>query len=250
MQHSIIAIVLIILGLTTCQSNQMVNHQDNFEHDSISKLWATDKFIPGGVEVQSKYARSGNKAAKFTLHHGDQIAEEIGSKYERAELKESKNLFSAENANYAYSFSLFLPPDFPIVPTRLVIAQWKQNCKSGDCDPNNPVIALRYQSGQLRVSLQVGPDKTILFTRNDSLLNTWLDFKFDIRFSRKPDGIIKAWLNDKMIIDYKGVTAYSQDFGYPFPGDFYFKVGLYRDTMVQPMVIYLDDYKKQQIPRL
>ena len=56
-------------------------------------------------------------------------------------------------------------------------------------------------------------------------------------------------MDNNEIIDYKGVTAYSETFGYPDPGNFYFKLGLYRDQMVQPMTIYIDDYKKQQIKR-
>jgi hypothetical protein len=245
-----ITIILIILSITACRSDRMTSIQDNFESDSLSKIWSNDKFVPGRFKIQSKYTRSGNKAAMLTLNNGDQIDKEIGTINERAELKEAKKHFSSENSNYSYSFSIFLPPDFPLVPTRLVIAQWKQDCESGDCDPNNPVIALRYQSGQFFVTLQVGRNRTTLYTQTDYILDKWLDFKFNVRFSRKPDGIIEAWLNDKPIIDYKGVTAYSQEFGYPVPGVFYFKVGLYRDTMVQPMTIYIDDYKKQSIPKL
>jgi hypothetical protein len=184
------------------------------------------------------------------IRQGDQIDEEKGTILERAELKESKKLFSRENINYAYSFSIFLPPDFPIVPTRLVIAQWKQDCQSGDCNPNNPVIALRYASGEFFVTLQVGPNQATLYSQKESIINQWLDFKFHIRFSRKDDGGIKAWLNDKQIIDFEGVTAYSQIFGYPMPGNFYFKIGLYRDQMLQPMTIYIDDYMKNHIPKL
>jgi hypothetical protein len=140
-----------------------------------------------------------------------------------------------------------LPQDFPIVPTRLVIAQWKQDCKSGDCIPENPVIALHYESGELNVTLQVGPKKIALYSRTEGIVNNWLDFRFEILFSRDQHGRIKAWLNDQQIVDYKGVTAYSKSYGYPTPGRFYFKMGLYRDKMEQPMAIYLDEYKKQQL---
>jgi hypothetical protein len=74
-----------------------------------------------------------------------------------------------------------------------------------------------------------------------------MDFKFQIWFSRSQNGIINATLNKKIIIDYKGVTAYTDMYGYPYPGKFYFKMGLYRDRMVQPMTIYFDDYQKQQL---
>lgn len=250
MRNSSIILIVVLLSLTSCKPNRLPDINDNFESDSLNKIWSNDKFIPGALSFQSKYIRSGNKAAMIIIRQGDQIDEEKGTILERAELKESKKLFSRENTNYAYSFSIFLPPDFPIAPTRLVIAQWKQDCQSGDCNPNNPVIALRYASGEFFVTLQVGPNKTTLYSQKESIINQWLDFKFHIRFSRNRDGGIKAWLNDKQIIDFEGVTAYSQTFGYPMPGNFYFKIGLYRDQMLQPMTIYIDDYMKHHISKL
>jgi hypothetical protein len=242
--------MVVLLSLTTCKPNRLADINDDFESDSLGKIWTSDKFIHGALSFQSKYVRSGKKAAMIILRQGDQIDEEKGTILERAELKESKKLFSNENANYAYSFSIFLPPDFPIVPTRLVIAQWKQDCQSGDCNPNNPVIALRYASGEFIITLQAGPNQIALYSQNEGILNRWLDFKFHIRFSRNLDGGIKAWINGKQIIDFEGVTAYSQTFGYPMPGNFYFKIGLYRDQMVQPMAIYFDDYMKKRISEL
>jgi hypothetical protein len=250
MRDSFFILIVIILAITSCKTNRLVEINDNFESNSLNKIWSNEKFIPGAISFQSEYVRSGNKAAMIIIHQGDQIDEEKGTILERAELKEAKKLFSNENNSYSYSFSIFLPPDFPIDPTRLVLAQWKQDCQSGNCDPNNPVIALRYSSGKFYVTLQVGPNQTILYTQNDSIINQWLDFKFHIRFSRNQDGGIKAWLNNRQIIDFAGITAYSQTFGYPIPGKFYFKIGLYRDQMVQPMTIYVDDYLKKQISRL
>jgi hypothetical protein len=237
---------VIMMFLFSCKSSTQSEIRDNFESGSLDKVWSGDKLIPGALEFQSAVARSGNMAAKITLRQGDQIEEEKGTELERAELKEPKKLMSIENISYSYSFSIFLPPDFPIVPTRLVIAQWKQNCADGNCDPDNPVIALRYESGVLRVTLQTGPEKIILFTMNESMLNKWNDFNFRIRFSRNNDGLIFATLNGEEIIDFKGITAYTESYGYPFPGNFYFKIGLYRDTVEQPMSIYIDDYSKKQ----
>lgn len=236
-----------IASISSCSSGKLSKISDNFESDSLSQIWTADKFIPGALEIQSAYVRSGEKAAKLILHQGDQIEEEIGTNLERAELREPKKLMSVEHKNYSYSFSIFLPDDFPVVPTRLVIAQWKQNCQSGNCDPNNPVIALRYESGEFRITLQSGPEKQILFSHKGDIRNRWMDFKFCIRFSRKEDGQILAWLNKNKIIDFKGVTAYAQSYGYPEPGNFYFKIGLYRDQMIQPMTIYIDNYVKQEI---
>ena len=236
-----------MVTISSCSSNKLNTLQDDFDSDTLSKIWTADKFIPGAFEIQSEYVRSGKKAAKLVLKLGDQIEEEIGTNLERAELREQKKLMSVEHKDYSYSFCIFLPPDFPIVPTRLVIAQWKQNCQAGNCDPNNPVIALRYESGEFRVTLQTAPDKITLYSQKEEIRGRWMDLKFNIRFSRNKDGCIKASINGKEVIDYKGVTAYGEKYGYPEPGNFYFKIGLYRDTMIEPMTIYIDDYIKKEI---
>lgn len=106
---------------------------------------------------------------------------------------------------------------------------------------------MRYESGEFNITLKTGPKKLVLYTRTDDIRNKWLDFKFQIRFSREQQGRIIASLNDQKIIDYPGITAYSEVYGYPEPGYFYFKVGLYRDKMDQPMTIFIDDFKKQEI---
>jgi hypothetical protein len=245
-----VSLTIIFLIQVACKPDRSAIVYDGFETDSLSNVWTNDKFIPGALRFQSDYVRSGSKAAMLTLRSGDQIEEEKGSILERAELKEAKRLISMENSVYEYSFSIFLPPDFPIVPTRLVIAQWKQDCKSDNCDPDNPVIALRYVSGKFFITLQTEPELSLLYSREDSILNRWLDFKFRIKFSRTRNGNIKVWLNSQQIIDYKGITAYPETYGYPPDGVFYFKMGLYRDHIDKSMTIYIDDYKKSQIPGL
>lgn len=151
------------------------------------------------------------------------------------------------DVNYSYSFSMFIPPDFPIVPTRLVIAQWMQLCPATGCIPNHPVIAVRYVAGELIVSHQVGPEKEILYHSNEEIRNRWLDFHFDIRFSQQATGRIKAWLNKKVIVDYQGWNAYTAVGGYSTHDPFFFKMGLYRDTMREPITIYVDEYRKEEL---
>jgi hypothetical protein len=238
--------IITLAALSSCKPDRPSDIHDDFEAVALNPVWDSTKFIPGALELQSSIVRSGSRAAKLTLKQGDQIDEEKGSELERAELREPKKLMSDEHRDYSYSFSIFLPSDFPIVPTRLVIAQWKQNC-SGNCDPDNPVLALRYQSGEFQVTLQTGPERTTLYSLSDNILNKWMDFRFDLRFSRNNDGYVKGWINKREIVDFKGVTAYSSVYGYADQGNFYFKIGLYRDTMAEPMTIFIDDYTKQEL---
>jgi hypothetical protein len=240
--------IIIVLILTAFHTDQELNVSDGFESGKLSGIWNTERFLPGAVEFQTAVVESGKSAIKITLRPGDQLEEEKGTILERAELQESYKLISMEDSIYIYSFSLFLPGDFPVVSTRLVIAQWKQYCRSGKCGIDNPVIALRYESGEFYITLKTEPKKLILYSQKEDIRNKWLNFRFQLKFSRNPDGRIKAWLNDRDIINYSGVTAYSESYGYPDPGYFYFKMGLYRDHMDLPMTIYIDDYKKQKLP--
>ena len=227
------------------QGNAVV--YDGFETLSLSEYWEKGKFLPGAVQIQSSVVRAGRAAAKIRLRPGDQIAQERGSELERAELEESRRLWSVEDSDYEYSFSVFVPQDFPIASTRLVIAQWKQHCPVDECTPGNPAIAIRYEAGELFIAHQVTAEKKVLYRTGDDIRNRWLDFRFQIRFSRSQSGRIKAWLGDTMVVDYKGVTAYPASGGYVERGLFYFKMGLYRDRSQEPMAIYFDEYRKQQL---
>ncbi len=253
----IIAIILLVVFISLlpgCKAQNAILATDDFETDTLNKIWTNDKFIPGALNMQSHHVRTGKKAATLTLHQGDQIDQEKGTKFERAELIESKILNSSENLNYEYSFSLFLPDNFPNVPTRLVIAQWKQKCSLGDCVPNNPLIAVRYVSGELFITLQTGieSERVVMYKISENLLNKWNDFKFQIRFSEKQNGRLIVWLNEKKVVNFSGMTAYpiANSTGYKDPKVFYFKFGLYRDTMPQPMTIGIDNYKKSQLQKL
>lgn len=249
--YLVLKTILLFFSVTliSCSTEKVIT-SDSFEQDSLSKIWTSDKFIEGGFLIQAEKTRSGKNAAMLQVKQGDQIEEEKGTHFERAELKESKKLMSAEYENYSYKFSLMIPEGFPETDTRLVVAQWKQNCRSGNCDPDNPVIAVRFESGELFITLQTGEKRQELYRNKNSVLNQWLDFRFDVRFSRTNDGILRVWLNQQQIIDFSGTTAYAEKFGYPIPGEFYFKTGLYRDTMKELMTIYFDEYSKSALKKL
>ena len=235
-------------------SAPVINVYDGFETPELSKQWSTDRFEPGAVTMQTNIVRAGHGAAKITVRARDKFEAGInGNKdSERAELREgTRNLVSRENSAYEYSFSEFIPTNFPIVPVRLVLAQWKQYCpEGGNCSDDSPVVAIRYVSGVLKITHQTCPHQTTLYKSKEELRGRWLGFKFQIRFATNETGRIKAWLNDKQVVDYKGFNAYPESAatGYPSPSYFYFKMGLYRDLMAEPMTIYIDEYRKRELP--
>jgi hypothetical protein len=223
---------------------------DGFESVDLSSHWTKIRMMPGSFRVQSEVVRAGRSAGEITVHPGDrrEEASDDGAATERDELMESWWLFAHMHRTYRYSFSLYLPPDFPIVSTRLVLAQWKQVCEWGRCRPQNPVLALRYQNGELSVTRQDDYAKSILYATKEEMRGRWLDFRFETRFSREQDGRIDGWLNGEPIVDFTGPTAY-HGHGYPAHGYVYFKTGLYRDEMQRPMTIYVDEYRKDELNR-
>ncbi|MGP8175186.1 MAG: polysaccharide lyase [Terracidiphilus sp.] len=225
-----------------------VHVEDHFEKPELSSIWTADRMVPGAFSVQTEIVRSGHSAARITVHPNDRLeaASDDGQASERDELMEAPRFWSRPGRTYEYSFSLYLPGDFPVVENRLVIAQWKQLCEWGSCRPDNPVLAIRYVGGVLFITRKNDDGEQVMYKSQGELRGRWLDFRFVTRFSQRDDGAIDGWMNEKPIVHYRGVTAYRAARGYPAHGFFYFKMGLYRDQMQQPMTIYLDDYRKDQ----
>jgi hypothetical protein len=244
----IFTVLFFLVATGICYSQ--VNVYDGFETPELSKVWAKDRMVDSSLQMQSAIVRNGHSAARITIHTGDTFEKGEGKSKdsERDELREADLLVSREAKSYEYQFSLFLPGDFPIVPTRLVIAQWKQDCPGNAvCSDNSPVLAIRYVAGKLYITIQSDTIKRTLYQTKEEVRNKWLDFKFNICFSRTDSGHVDAWLNEKPIISYKGITAYSERSGYFNKSYFYFKMGLYRDIMPQPMIIYIDEYRKKEL---
>ena len=222
---------------------------DGFETKDLSGIWSTAKFESGALVVQPDVVRAGKSAAKITIHQGDRSDAADPStntnENERDELLERKDLWTPEEKAYSYAFSIFIPKDFPIVSTRLVLAQWKQWCPE-KCNPENPVVALRYVGGVLSVTLQTSDEKVTLYRTKEDAKGKWLDFSFHFRFARTENGFVNGWLNGQRIIKFAGRTAYNGG-GYEPRSRFYFKMGLYRDRMVQPMTVYIDEYRKRAL---
>jgi hypothetical protein len=231
-----------------------VNVYDGFEGPTLSDLWESSRFAPGAVEIQSSIVRAGHGAVRITLHPHDvfEPGQNGDADSERDELLENRRLVSREDTLYEHSWSMYLPADFPIVPVRLVVAQWKQYCggDSRPCSDDSPVLAVRYIGGVLRITQDLDHKFIVLYEEKRDLRGKWLDLRFQVRFTPRSNGSVKAWLNGKQAVDYRGVTADSETpaTGYHSPSHFYFKMGLYRNVMEQPMTIYLDEYRKREIP--
>ncbi len=216
---------------------------DGFDAELSPKLWRFDKLAKGAAAIQSTQVRSGPAALEITLRPDDPSPEISAGDSERDELQEADRFNAQEGEVHEYRFSIRIPADFPIVDRRLVIAQWKQDTHGRSVKVDNPVVALRYVGGELSATVQDSAEKRIIGRLKEDLRDRWLDLVVRIRHSRAA-GFVSINVNGKRLADYHGPTAYSENLGYPPVATFYFKMGLYRDDMKQPMKIYIDDYSK------
>jgi len=223
---------------------------DGFESARLSRLrWSRYRFAPGAVASESAVVRSGRKALAITVHSGDCFEQGVdgSASTERAELMEAWWLFSHTGRSYAYKFSLYLPTNFPQTKERLVLAQWRQLCEARKCQPDRPILAIRYEEGHIQVSRQEQEEKVILYQGSDDVRGKWMDFRFVTRFDSGSDGSVTATLNGQKIVSYRGPTVFRESRGYPRRGLVYFKTGLYRDALGEPpWTMYVDEYHKDE----
>ena len=242
-----------VLGLSfdiASASGQNLNLVDDFDSGILSPIWTTKKLSENALRHISSPTRTGQGAIEISVFPGAQT--DIGGDgqfTERAELREAPDVRLKMGMESWYAFSFLLPSDFPIVKTRLVIARWKQSFKDPSKD-RSPMVSLRYMDGKLRVDVARDRGKRKVFIEKMDLLNRWVDMVFRIIPEPNEEGLLQAWKDDRQIVDYRGPLGFKDD-----EDEIYFKLGLYRDHMKEPMRIIYDrfrrgsSFKEVSIPR-
>lgn len=161
--------LLLVIGLLVVAP---VHVYDGFESLQLSWVrWSRYRFAPGAVISQNQFVRFGGRALAITVHSDNRFEQGIdgNNSTERAELMEAWWFYSHTGRNYVYSFSLYLPVDFPQTSQCLVLAQWRQLCEARHCKPDRPILAIRYEDGRLQVTRQDQDDKVLLYQGSDDV---------------------------------------------------------------------------------
>src|SRR6266850_2180692 len=198
---------------------------DGFEGDPVAGFWlpgnyGTGSYEPGAVVISKDYARSGTRSVRITVKEGDIGARgDDGQRVERAELDSGHYPLLGQDVWYGFSF--LLPPGFPVVNNRLVIA----SCKQSDVE-GSPLIGQRFRGGKHSVTVRAPGVSGIGKSHPlpDIQLGRWTDMVYHVRYSTGDDGVIEVWMDGARVVSYRGATA-SKDGA----DRFYHKVGLYRD---------------------
>lgn len=221
------------------QPNVPASDRDGFEGQTLASFWlpgdhGSGRYEPGAVVLSDENARSGRQSTKITVTEGD-IAQrgDSGQANERAELDSGPRAIMDQDVWCGFSF--LIPPDFPIVTTRLVISQWKQSGLDG-----SPIVAQRFSGGRHYVTvrdLNTRGSWREEFELPAIVPGRWNDMVFHIRFAHDASGVVEVWTNGEQVARCVGPTASRRG-----TETFYHKVGLYRDRMAEPMTLYLDNY--------
>lgn len=213
---------------------------DGFETGTLGPLW-TPRAESGRVTVQRDIVGSGAFALRMEVGEGDRAGVGgDGEATERTEIQLAREHWAQFGETHDYRLSMYVPLDFPIADVRLVTSQWKQTCT--DCSRNrSPIVAQRYRRGQFRVTIETPKGRQTIYRHSEPIQGRWLDLRYRIRFHLS-DGAVTVWIDGTQVVDYQGPLGFADD-----PPDVYFRLGLYRDRMAEPMVIYFDDFRKQRL---
>jgi hypothetical protein len=229
---------LLLVALAVAASAETI--VDGFEEGTLGPLWWL-RAEPGRVTVQREVVRSGASALRVEVREGDLAGVGgDGEATERTEIQLARERWARFGETHEYAFSMYVPPGFPIADVRLVTSQWKQICN--DCAKSrSPIVAQRYRRGELRITIETPQGRQTIFRRPGLLQGRWLDLRYRIRF-HLTDGAVTAWLDGAQVVDYRGPLGFDDD-----PPDVYFRLGLYRNRMAEPMVLYFDDFRTERL---
>ncbi len=203
--------------------------------------WREKLAAPHSARVVRYPVRGGKYAVRFELRTGDDTGDGV-----RAELKEDFNVPLGKEI--WYSFSTFVPADFPILRHPSVISQWHAEEDPGEESASrSPVLAHRYDGRSFVVDIRFSSTKIqhandgirqVLYEEKDFPRGVWHDFVYRVRWSYASNGLVEGWLDGKGIISYSGPVGYN-DLDGP-----YFKFGLYHYSGDKPLVIFHDEYRR------
>jgi hypothetical protein len=235
---AIAAVVLAGLGpagSVADERSRTISIADDFR-GAVGPIWRLQRVRKDALTVVPDPTGLDRDVLAITLRAGD-LADSAGTT-ERAELSEADDLHLPTGTDVWYGFSLYLPPDFPVVDRRLVLGQWKQGC--GDCTADHsPGIANRYRNGVFSITIQDADQRVVLFEEKSDIRGRWNHLVYHLKLVPRPDGFLQAWLNGRQVVDYRGPVGYPDDLD-----QVYFKIGLYRDSLAFPMTMLLARFRR------
>ncbi len=193
-----------------------------FESGDLSSWQLVQRASEDRIRVVDSPVSSGSRAARFEVRPGDDVG---GA---RAEVGYTNNMAS-EGQVRTYSWSTFVPEDYPLVQKWQDILQWKNE------GTGSPPIQMKIEGDE--IGLSGGPQVNWRWPWKTSLeRGKWLDFTVRMKWSSDPQvGWVEAWYEGEKALERQSMATL-------YPGlKNYLKMGLYRDSSIsQTGVIFHD----------
>ena len=205
--------VLCLLFTNVCFAKQFVKLPKDVGSGSKFYKSLTGKYYKKyGFQIVTKQdghpVRAGNKSLRFELRDGDcndpppPAHNDCKTDRERFELS-AEDIYSGEE--WWYAWSIFIPKDFiNISPAYLSLGQFHlEPTPEGDPCCN---LSLRNRRGGYHLQNPINNfDEQQLLTHSE-MVETWNDILINLKLYKKDNGLIKLWLNVKLVYEYQGPT--------------------------------------------
>ncbi|MFA4941155.1 MAG: heparin lyase I family protein [Patescibacteria group bacterium] len=216
-----------------------VELRDDFDGQSLGKIWELDRLPPNGYQQVDAPDRPGEKAVELTVHPGDFLRQgpAAGQIRERCEIGEKAEYFIKPGANIWYGLSFYIPKNFLVVDNRLVIAQWRNNKTTKRHE--NPPLALRYINGELRFTIKNEDEWITLFNEPNAEKGAWHDLLVNYQWNKDHSGYCGVALDGADKGKYEGHIGYDH-----LPAEMHFRMGLYRDHLEEPQSLLFSRFRR------
>lgn len=145
------------------------------------------------------------------------------------------NHLAIANAEHWYGFSVYLPSDTPVEAVPLIFAEWKTSPKQNWDDLSaESVIRFQYENGEFSVL----HENTKLSKIQTRFAGHWNDFLVQVKWSSALDGFFRVWLNQRLILEYKGRVNSAEG------QNAFFKFGLNREETMRTYLIYFSEVRE------
>lgn len=156
---------------------------------------------------------------RFEVRPGDCTAKDCLRDRERSELSQRNKYNNVDGNTHWYSWSFYLPEDFPnVMPTKVALGQFHQYHGS-------PVLMFQHRYDGFFIDRQFfGHTQTLTkLIEEEDLRGKWHTIVMNVKWSREKDGLIKIWVNDELKYTYEGLNLTESSS--------YFKFGIYRSFL-------------------
>ena len=222
-------------------SNAKVVLETNYNASwDVPSFWYQQKSSPTAIGVVQAPWNASSRALKLAINHGENWN---GAGYPRAEVMVAtgKNLNIEYNKHYLFETGFFFPEGSFVQNPNEMLALFQIHHDGGGTIP----FAMYLKDGGLKVAVRKSTSSPRWYTALNTVpTGKYLKLKIDYYGSAGSDGSIKIWIDDKLVMDHQGQSAYG---GYSRVG--YLKTGLYDyfNTIPGNLTVYMSDFRWSEV---